>query len=104
MGYILPIQPLQSQQYAERMNNERHNFAYIGRVSPVRLQNEESSYWEDVLEDENRQRKEQMEERNMKRRVPRPLVKKGPISPNPAQLSPEIAVVVGKGLAVNAYV
>ncbi|WP_153731978.1 hypothetical protein [Sporosarcina obsidiansis] len=103
MGYILPIQPLQAQQYAERMNNERRNFAYIDRVSPVRLQNEESSYWEDILEDENRQQKEQMEERNM-HRVPRPLVKKGPIAPNPAQLSPLIAEVVGKGLAVNAYV
>ncbi|MEK4024033.1 hypothetical protein [Sporosarcina sp. FSL W7-1283] len=103
MGYILPIQPLQAQQYAERMNNERHNFAYIGRVSPVRLENEESSYWEDILEDENRQQVEQMEERNMKR-APLPLVKRGPIAPNPTQLSPEIAAAVGKGLAVNTYV
>lgn len=103
MGYILPIQQFQAQQYAERMNNERHNFAYINRVSPVRLREDESSYWEDLLEDEGRMQEEKMEERRMKR-VPRPLVKRGPIAPNPAQLSPEIAEVVGKGLAVNAYV
>ncbi|ARD49125.1 hypothetical protein [Sporosarcina sp. P33] len=102
MGYILPIQNYQAQQYAERMNNDRHNFAYIGRVHPVRLNNEESSYWEDVLEEEDRRREEQLQQQ--KKRAPQPLVKKGFIAPNPAQLSPEIANVVGKGQAINAYV
>ncbi|PIC56224.1 hypothetical protein CSV80_12760 [Sporosarcina sp. P12(2017)] len=102
MGYILPIPNYQAQQYAERMNNERHNFAYIGRVNPVRLKNEESSYWEDVVADGARRREEQMEQR--KNRAPQPLVKKGFIAPNPAQFSPEIADVVGKGRAINTYV
>lgn len=102
MGYILPIQNYQAQQYAERMNNERHNFAYIGRVSPVRLKNGESSYWEDVLADEERRREEQMKQRN--NRAPQPLVKKGFIAPNPAQFSSEIADVVGKGRSINTYV
>lgn len=104
MGYILPILPLQSQQYAQRMNNKPYNFAHIGRVRPVRFNNnEESSYWEDVLEDEDRRRKEQMEKRNMKS-APQPLAKNGFIAPNPAKLSPAIAEVVGKGLAINEYV
>ncbi|PIC81558.1 hypothetical protein CSV75_07245 [Sporosarcina sp. P18a] len=102
MGYILPIPNYQAQQYAERMNNERHNFAYIGRVNPVRLENEESSYWEDVLADEERRREEQKKQR--KNRAPQPLVKNGFIAPNPAQFSPEIAEVVGKGQSINAYV
>ncbi|MDV6376895.1 hypothetical protein ORD22_01275 [Sporosarcina sp. GW1-11] len=103
MGYILPIQNFQSQQYAERMNNQPHNFAYIDRISPVRLNNEESNYWEDVLQEEDRRHKEQMEERNMKR-APQSLAKNGFIAPNPAKLSPAIAEVVGKGLSINAYV
>ncbi|PID21822.1 hypothetical protein CSV61_06275 [Sporosarcina sp. P3] len=102
MGYILPIPNYQAQQYAERMNNERHNFAYIDRVSPVRLQDEESSYWEDVLADEAKRREEQLEQQ--KKRAPQPLVKNGFIAPNPAQFSPEIADVVGKGRAINTYV
>ncbi|ARF18293.1 hypothetical protein [Sporosarcina ureae] len=102
MGYILPIPNYQAQQYAERMNNERHNFAYIDRVSPVRLQDEESSYWEDVLADEEKRREEQLEQQ--KKRAPQPLVKNGFIAPNPAQFSPGIADVVGKGRAINTYV
>ena len=31
MGYLLPIQPIQSQQYANRMNMESYNFAHIDR-------------------------------------------------------------------------
>ncbi|PIC64352.1 hypothetical protein CSV79_06905 [Sporosarcina sp. P13] len=103
MGYILPIQNFQSQQYAERLNKQPHNFASIGRVSPVRMRNEESNYWEDVIGEEDRRRKEQKEERNMKR-APQSLAKNGFIAPNPAKLSPTIAEVVGKGLSVNAYV
>lgn len=102
MGYILPIQPLQSQQYAERMNNDRYNFAYINRVHPVQMQAEMSSAWEDVLEEEERRRQEQLEEQ-MKNRALHPPVKSGVVAPNPAKLSPAIAEVVGKGMAINAY-
>lgn len=107
MGYILPIQNYQAQQYAERMNNERHNFAYINRVNPVRLNldNEEANYWDNLLESEDRRREEQMKKRkNRVPRSPQPLAKKGFIAPNPAQFSPEIAEVVGKGQSINAYV
>ena len=104
MGYILPIQNYQAQQYAERMNNERHNFAYINRVNPVRLNlnNEEANYWDSFHANEDKRREQQMKKR--KNRAPRPLAKNGFIAPNPAQFSPEIAEVVGKGQAINAYV
>ena len=35
MGYLLPIQPITSQQYANRMNMEPYDFAVIGRVEKV---------------------------------------------------------------------
>ena len=104
MGYILPIQNYQAQLYAERMNSERHNFAYINRVNPVRLNldNEEANYWDSFHANEDKRREQQMKKR--KNRAPRPLVKNGFIAPNPAQFSPEIAEVVGKGRSINAYV
>ena len=37
MGYVLPIKPIQSQKYANRMNMEPYNFAYIDRVNKVKL-------------------------------------------------------------------
>ena len=37
MGYLLPIQPIQSQQYANRMNMESYNFAYIDRVEKIEV-------------------------------------------------------------------
>ena len=36
MGYILPIQPIQSQKYANRLNMESYDFAYIDRVNKVK--------------------------------------------------------------------
>lgn len=106
MGYILPIQPFQSQQYAERMNSERKNFTYIDRVNRVRLQNEESEYWKDVLEEENQRRKEQLEEQFDERQTQAPLppVKSGFIALNPAEFPQDLAGIVGKGQAVNEYI
>ena len=106
MGYILPIQNYQAQQYAERMNNERHNFAYINRVNPVRLNldNEEANYWDAFLENEDKRREEQTKKRKNRAPHSQPLAKNGFIAPNPAQLSPEIAEVVGKGRSINTYV
>lgn len=106
MGYILPIQPFQSQQYAERMNSERKNFTYIDRVNRIRLQNEESEYWKDVLEEENKRRKDRLEEQFDERQnqAPPPPVKNGFIAPNPAEFSLDLAEIVGKGQAVNEYI
>ena len=37
MGYILPIQPIQSQIYANRLTMEANHFAYIERPNKVKL-------------------------------------------------------------------
>ena len=47
MGYLLPIQNIQSQQYANRMNLDPYNFAYIGRVQRVKLN---SQFFEEFKE------------------------------------------------------
>ncbi|CAM3097846.1 hypothetical protein FITA111629_03365 [Filibacter tadaridae] len=100
MGYLLPIQPIQSQLYANRMNRERYNFAYINRVNSVRLNPDNSRDFEDSLQDEM-----EMEAGESKSSVEvLPASFQGYISPNPANLSPIIAQVVGKGQSINAYV
>ncbi|MBE1556925.1 hypothetical protein [Sporosarcina limicola] len=99
MGYILPIQPIQSQQYANRMAMESYDFAYIDRVGKVQL----SSDFSDALSESFHQKGGKNEE--VEPVVVSPLSSyKGFIYPNPVNLSPAIALVVGKGLAVNAYI
>ena len=100
MGYILPVQPMQGELYANRMNAVRNNFAYVDRVEKVKLDPDMMDKFEDTLSHE--------QERNMEAGEPiiaksRPPYLKGFIYPNPANLSPEIAQLVGKGLAVNEY-
>lgn len=103
MGYQLPIQPIQSQMYANRMENASPSFTYIDRTQPVKLQlNHEK--WQKLLRRER--------ERNAEREFGKPPAKRsslsptknGFIQPNPANLSKEVAMVVGKGIAVNEYV
>ena len=99
MGYLLPIQPIQSQQYANRMNLDPYNFAYIGRIQRIKLN---SDSFEDVMEQSFSQNKGEDKEQP---HIDRPAVQyQGYVPPNPANLSPSIAHVVGKGLSVNAYV
>ncbi|WP_339251244.1 hypothetical protein NSQ43_14235 [Sporosarcina sp. FSL W8-0480] len=101
MGYQLPIQPIQSEMYANRMNADYKNFAYINRVQKVKLDTELMNKFQNSLEQENERlsKKERVVET-----VPNSQNMRGFIPPNPINLSPEIADLVGKGLVVNRYV
>ena len=37
MGYIIPVQPLQAQVYANRMLMDDYNFAYISNVQGIKM-------------------------------------------------------------------
>lgn len=102
MGYILPFQPIQSEMYANRMNAGRTNFAYIDRVEKVKLDPEQLGKFNDTLLQEQERLMDENE--NPSSASNHPPAMKGFIYPDPTNLSPEIAYVVGKGLAVNAYV
>lgn len=100
MGYIIPMQPIQSQVYANRMSGSSYNFAYINKIYPVKFK----SGFEDQLE-EQEQLIEEEEEQLLEKESPsiQPLFK-GFIHPNPVNLSPIIAEINGKGNSVNLYV
>ena len=103
MGYILPIQPIQSQIYANRLNMDLYDFAFIERVSRVKL----DSDFSDELNESFFQ--EQEEDKGEGEGEGKPIVKippsyQGFVYPNPVNLSPIIAQVVGKGISVNAYI
>jgi len=100
MGYQLPIQPIQSQMYANRLNDERYNFAYINRVEKVELDTKFMETFDRTLENQA-QFGEEVEKPIGTSNLP--LYKDGFIYPNPVNLSPDIAKVVGKGLAINRY-
>ncbi|MFS0688425.1 hypothetical protein AB1K89_04115 [Sporosarcina sp. 179-K 8C2 HS] len=100
MGYILPVQPMQAEIYANRMNAERNNFAYVDRVEKVKFETDLMDKFEDSLRHEQERI---VEEREPNVAESRPPYLKGFIYPNPANLSPEIAHLVGKGLTVNEY-
>ena len=101
MGYILPVQQTQAEMYANRMNAVRNNFAYVDRVEKVNM----DPYLMDKFDDSLRSEQERiMEEEEPTVVKSRPPYLKGFIYPNPANLSPEIAHIVRKGLSVNEYV
>jgi hypothetical protein len=102
MGYLLPVQPIQSQQYANRMNMESYNFAHIDRVGKIKFDFKFSKDSQSAFQQEQEEKEEQGME-NARVSAP-PLVSKGFIYPNPANLSPAISHAVGKGISVNAYV
>ncbi|MER2090060.1 hypothetical protein [Sporosarcina sp. JAI121] len=99
MGYILPIQPIQSQMYANRLNMEFNDFAHIDRVSKVKL---DPDFSEEL--DESNQQEREMEEDEGESIVKAPPAYQGFVYPNPVNLSPLISQVVGKGLSVNVYI
>ncbi|MGN7387043.1 hypothetical protein [Sporosarcina sp. SAFN-015] len=101
MGYILPIQQTQAEMYANRMNAVRNNFAYVDRVEKVKMDPDLMDKFDDTLRSEQERIMEEGETVIVNSRPP---YLKGFIYPNPANLSPEIAQLVGKGLAVNEYV
>ena len=100
MGYLLPIQPIQSQQYANRMNMESYNFAHINRVNKIKF---DLKFSEDSHGAFQQEEKEEEAMKYAHVSAP-PLAAKGFIYPNPANLSPAISQAVGKGMSVNAYV
>lgn len=101
MGYILPMQPIQSQVYANRMISNDYNFAYIDDVQNVKFKSDFEDHLEkqeQLLEEEEEQRLSELERPSIQ-----PLFK-GFIHPNPVNLSPIIAEISGKGNSVNLYV
>ena len=111
MGYLLPIQPIQSQQYANRMENSTTSFAYIDKVESAKLQSDYED-WQKRIRREQQQQQQQQRDKNTERDMEDAEVdsvrlspaKNGFIQPNPVHLSKQIALVVGKGNAVNEYV
>jgi len=100
MGYILPYQPIQSQQYANRLQIESYNFAHIGAIQPIKMR----SLFEDELEEREKRFKDEDELSPKSDAKSFPVPYKGFIQPNPVNLSPEIAKVCGKGNQINTYV
>jgi len=102
MGYVLPIKSIQSEQYANRMNLEPYNFAKIDRVEAIKLKSDFLESFEEFLQNQEQQRKNKKDEDQLKA-VPSPRLLRGYIQPNPANLSPAISQIVGKGLNINVY-
>ncbi|QTD41243.1 hypothetical protein [Sporosarcina sp. Te-1] len=102
MGYQLPIQPIQSQIYANRLYDERSNFAYINRIEKVKM---DTTFFETFDQTIEKQLRNGEETDQPVQTSGMPLYKDGFIYPNPANLSPDpdIARVTGKGLAINRY-
>ena len=99
MGYIIPMQPIQSQVYANRMTGNDHNFAYIDNIQHVKFK----SVFDDHLEEQEQLLEEEEQLSELERPSIQPLYK-GFIHPNPVNLSPKIAEINGKGNSVNLYV
>ncbi|MEK5146355.1 hypothetical protein MKX53_04880 [Psychrobacillus sp. FSL K6-4615] len=100
MGYILPIQPIQSQVYANRMIGNDYNFAYIDNIQPVKFK----SGFDDHLEEQEQFLEEEAEQLMEQERPSIQPLFKGFIHPNPVNLSPLIAEISGKGNSINTYV
>ncbi|MET1014518.1 MAG: hypothetical protein ABWX61_08425 [Paenisporosarcina sp.] len=101
MGYILPIQPFQAQQYANRLQMSNYNFAHVNAVLPIKMK----SIFEDQMEEQSKKHEEEDESVSTSSHSFRQAVPyKGFIQPNPVNLSPEIAKVSGKGIQVNTYI
>lgn len=105
MGYVIPVQPIQSQMYANRMLMDEYNFAYISNVHGIKMK---SLFEEKLAEKEKKykqqddsQEEEQVLELNESLHAP---LYKNFIQPNPANLSALIAEVSGKGNNINLYI
>lgn len=101
MGYILPVNSFQSQQYANRMM-EHGNFAEISRVPRVNAKSDFQRDFETPMSSQQIDR-ERMQEKSSLASSQSKSDYVGYIYPNPANLSPAISQVVGKGLAINTY-
>lgn len=101
MGYLLPMNPIQSQQYANRLTADPYNFATINRVQPVKLK---SDFLEEFEESVQSQIEENQGNKKPLNPLPRQSQLQGYIYPNPVNLSPAISQIVGKGISVNTYI
>lgn len=97
MGYLLPIQSIQLQQYANRTMNVSNSFAYIGKVQPIQLNSNVIT----EIKEQDRSRKNKRERYSID--SPSYLYS-GATLPNPANLSASVEHFVGKGLLINTYV
>ncbi|WP_391208184.1 hypothetical protein [Psychrobacillus sp. L4] len=101
MGYNLPIQPIQSQIYANRLLMDRYNFAFISTIHGIRMK----SIFDERLEEEGRKLEEKEEKQQLDDENPSTLpLFKSFIQPNPVNLSPKIAEINGKGNRINIYI
>lgn len=109
LGYILPIRPVQSEQYASRLNMEKYDFASIDRVSPINLGSEFlEAFQGNIYLFENNKEKDKEDSKEFKSESENVFISSsdlypGYIYPNPANLSPAISHAVGKGISVNYY-
>ncbi|MCM3756504.1 hypothetical protein M3197_03300 [Sporosarcina aquimarina] len=102
MGYLLPIQNIQSQMYANRLEEASPAVSYIDRVQSIKSQAEYEE-WQRVLRRERERNSEEEFGGIANQQRPLSPAKKGFIQPDPTILSKQVAAVVGKGLAVNEY-
>lgn len=105
MGYILPVNSYQSQQYANRLADDPH----FARISQLHRVNQVASFQERFdqfvsEEEKNEEKDNQKEKKSQLANVPSQSKVHGYVNPNPANLSPAIAKAIGKGVAINAYV
>ena len=56
MGYIIPISPIQSQIYANRMLMDNYNFAYINNVDSVKMKSSFEDHLEEQILEDNRRK------------------------------------------------
>ena len=103
MGYIIPIQPYQSQIYANRMLMDDYNFAYVSNVQGIKMKPLFENHLAELQEKEISD--EQQDKELLERQEPSiPPLYKSFIHPNPVNLSPIIAEISGKGNNVNVYI
>ena len=101
MGYIIPVQPLQAQLYANRMLMEEYNFAYISNIQGIKMK----SIFEEKLKDQEEELEKNEEKQLLKgNESSSPTPYKGFIQPNLVNLSMKIAEINGKGNSVNLYI
>ena len=101
MGYLLPINPIQSQQYANRMSMKPYNFVTVNRVQRVNLKSDFHREFEESLDSRYEKNRENKEQSNQ---MPSQSEYNPYIFPNPINLSPAISQIVGKGITVNTYI
>jgi hypothetical protein len=99
MGYILPIQSTQSQQYANRILMTPNHFSWIDRVQRVKLSTEFYEDFRDTLS----QAEQEMEQENQKSTKAQIVVAGKSESEIPTLPHPMIAQVIGKGISIDTY-